>query len=172
MNETNRMQAFKNLPDTARLWVYAANRPINLEEHEYIFARLSHFVEEWQAHGAKLAAEFTLLHRRFILIAVDEGPQNATGCSIDACVHEIQAIGQSLGIDFLNRLQVVYRDEANNMVVSCSIAELKSMIANHDFPKSTPIFNTGITTVGQLRAGWEIPAMDSWLQRYFQSANA
>ncbi len=39
---------FQNLPDAARLWVYAANRPINLEEHEYIFARLSHFVEEWE----------------------------------------------------------------------------------------------------------------------------
>lgn len=163
---------FQHLPDNARLWVYAANRPINLEEHEYICGRLSNFIDDWQAHGAKLKAAFTLLHRRFILIAVDEGPQNATGCSIDACVHEIQDIGQSLGLDFFNRMQVVYRDETNNLVVSCSIAELKALIAGHDFPDDTPIFNTGITHLSDLNTNWEIPAYQSWVNRYLNAVKA
>ncbi len=163
---------FTNFPDTARVWIYAATRPLTLEEQEYTSASLQNFVAEWRAHGTKLNADFTLLHRRFIVIAVDEDQQDATGCSIDACVHEVQHIGKALGIDFFNRMQVVYRDETNNMVVSCTIAELKEMIANHDFPDTTPVYDCSITSLGQLRHAWEKPANQTWLAKYFTHINA
>ena len=166
------MTIFKNLPDHSKTWIYAAARPLAIEEYEFICARLSNFIGDWAAHGAKLKAEFEILHSRFIVIAVDEGPQNATGCSIDSCVHEIQAIGKELGIDFFNRLQVVYRDENNNLVVSCSIAELKQMIAELDFPINTPVFDNTVQTLGQLRTNWEVPAKQSWIARYFSPVGA
>lgn len=166
------MMAFQNFPDHTKIWIYAAPRPITQDEYEFICARLENFIDDWAAHGAKLTASFTVLHRRFIVIAVDEGPQNATGCSIDSCVHEIQAIGKILGIDFFNRLQVIYRDETNNLVVSCTISELKEMVADHDFPKNTPIFDNSIQTLGQLRTQWEVPAINSWIGRYLKPVGA
>ena len=163
---------FENFSDNARLWVYASNRPINLEEHEYIHARLSNFIDDWHAHGSKLEASYAVLNRRFILIAVNEGPASASGCSIDKCLHEIQDIDKSLGLDFLNRLKVVYRDESNNLVVSCSIPELKEMIEDHDFPNNTPVFNLNASTLGELRNNWEIPAKESWIKRYLNPVSA
>lgn len=162
----------EHFPDTTRVWIYATTRPMTIEEHEYLSARLGNFMEEWNAHGTKLQADFTTLHKRFLIIAVDEENQNATGCSIDSCVHEIQAIGKDLNLDFFNRMQVVYRDENNNMVVSCSIAELKDMIAHHDFPDDTPVFDNSLTRLGDLRSRWEIPANQSWIARYLTGVNA
>jgi hypothetical protein len=165
------MKAFENFPDYSKIWIYAAQRPITPDENEFITARLENFMDEWAAHGAKLEATFSILYRRFIVIAVDEGPQNATGCSIDSCVHEIQAIGKVLEIDFFDRMRVVYRDENNNMVVSCTIPELKEMIADHDFPNRTPVFDNSIQTLGDLRTRWEIPAISSWIGRYLKSVS-
>ncbi len=163
---------FESFPDHARVWIYAAKRPFTLEEHEYLSARLGLFIEQWQAHGKQLKSDFAILHRRFVVIAVDEGPQNATGCSIDACVHELQAISKELNIDLFDRMQVVYRDVDNNMVVSCSIPEAKEMIAQHDFPTDTPVFNNSITSLKELRQNWEVPAAESWIKRYFETAKA
>ncbi len=165
------MSIFKNFPDHSKIWIYASPKPLMLEEHEYITAELENFMDEWAAHGAKLKADFTILYKRFIVVVVDEENQSASGCSIDSCVKKIQAIGSKLNIDFFNRLLVIYRDENNNMVVGCTIAELKEMIAEHDFPNSTPVFNNAITTLGELRTSWEIPATKSWIAKYFKSIN-
>jgi hypothetical protein len=163
---------FETFPNYARVWIYSARRPFTLEEHEYISARLGMFIAQWQAHGKQLKSDFEVIHRRFIVIAVDEGPQNATGCSIDACVHELQAIGKDLNIELFDRMQVVYRDTDNNMVVSCSIAAMKEMIAVGDFTPETPVFDNSITQLIDLRTHWEIPAKQSWLARYFKTAKA
>ena len=52
-------------------------------------------------------------------------------------------------------------------MVSCSIAELKQMIAELDFPINTPVFDNTVQTLGQLRTNWEVPAKQSWIARYF-----
>lgn len=159
-----------SLPQTARIWVYAAQRPLTLEEHEYISARLDLFVDEWNAHGKKLQTGFAILHKRFIVLAVDENAQSATGCSIDSSVHEIDNIGQKLGINFFNRLQVVYRDSDNNMVVSTSIADLKQMVVEGDFTPDTCVFDNTITTLHALMNDWEVPASKTYLRKYFAIA--
>ncbi len=163
---------FPSFPNHSRVWIYAAKRPFTVEEHEYICARLRLFIEQWQAHGKQLKSDFEIFNNRFIVVAVDEGTQNATGCSIDACVHELQSISKDLNIDLFDRMQVVYRDTDNNMVVSCSITEMKQMIEEGDFTPETPVFNNSITQLNDLRDNWEIPAKQSWINRYFKTANA
>jgi hypothetical protein len=163
---------FPSFPNHTRVWIYAAKRPFTVEEHEYICARLKLFIEQWQAHGKQLKSGFEIVHKRFIIIAVDEDPQNATGCSIDACVRELQSISKDLNLDLFDRMQVIYRDTDNNMVVSCSIAELKEMIAEGDFTPDTPVFNNSITTLGDLRIKWETTANSSWVNRYFKTTPA
>ena len=166
------MNSFKQLPDTSRVWVYTTQRPLTVEEREFISARMANFVSEWAAHGAKLSAAFTILHKRFIVISVDEGPQNATGCSIDSCVHELQRIGQELGLDFFDRMVVVYRDEDNDMVVSCKMADIKQMVADGDFTEKTNVFDTTIQTLGDLRTRFETAAENTWMKRFFNTVSA
>lgn len=166
------MQAFKHLPDSARIWIYTAPRPLTIEEQEYTFARLENFIPEWAAHGTNLNAAFEIKHNRFIIIAVDEQGQNATGCSIDSCVHELQSIGEELKLDFFDRMNVVYRDEDNNMVVSCKMSEIKDMAAEGDFTANTPVFNTTLQTLGDLRTRFETAAANTWLKRFLNQVDA
>lgn len=163
---------FPSFPNHSRVWIYAAKRPFTLEEHEYISGRLGLFIDQWQAHGKQLKSGFEIIHKRFIVIAVDEGQQNATGCSIDSCVRELHSIGDDLGIDLFDRMQIIYRDTDNGMVVSCSISDMKEMIKKDDFKRDTPVFVNNLTNMTELRNKWEIPAADSWLARYFEIANA
>ena len=50
------------------------------------------FLTQWTAHGASLNAGVSIPYNRFIVIALDESQQEATGCSIDASVKIIQEI--------------------------------------------------------------------------------
>lgn len=166
------VNVLNHLPNNARIWLYTAPRPLTVEEHEFISARLENFITEWAAHGAKLNAAFEIVHNRFILIAVDEGAQNATGCSIDSCVHELQRIGQELSLDFFDRTLVVYRDEDNNLVASCKMNEVKQMVADGDFTPSTNVFDTTLQTLGNFRTKFETEAKHTWMNRFFNTITA
>jgi hypothetical protein len=163
------MNAFNILPSNAKIWIYTAERPITLEEHEYICARMGNFIDDWKAHGTKLNAAFALLHKRFIVIAVDEEGQNATGCSIDTCVHEIQDMSTKLNIDFFNRLNIVFRDE--DLVVSTSANTFKQMIAEGDITEKTVVFDNTIQSLADLRTRWEVPAGQTWMKRFFKTTH-
>jgi hypothetical protein len=50
---------------------------------------LQAFLENWAAHGTSLVSSYQLKYNRFIILAVDQDVQSATGCSIDASVEFI-----------------------------------------------------------------------------------
>ena len=45
-----------------------------------------------------------------MIIALDDRSPNATGCSIDAKVHWLQAFGEQWGVDWMKRNTVTYYD--------------------------------------------------------------
>jgi hypothetical protein len=77
---------FDILSDEARVWIYPASRPFSSDECDQITTKLNAFLTQWTAHGASLNAAVTIPYNRFIVIALDESQQAATGCSIDASV--------------------------------------------------------------------------------------
>ena len=48
--------SFDNLPPDARLWVFAAGRPLDAEERGRLLTLVDAFLEQWKAHGARLTA--------------------------------------------------------------------------------------------------------------------
>ena len=81
---------FESLPDESRVWIYQANRSFTEEELEEISKKLDAFIEKWTAHGADLRAGYTIKYKRFLILALDQNSNAATGCSIDAYVNFIQ----------------------------------------------------------------------------------
>lgn len=75
---------FENLPDESKIWIYQSNRKFSDEEMAEIETDLKAFVENWAAHGTSLEASYQLKYNRFIILAVNQEVQNATGCSIDS----------------------------------------------------------------------------------------
>ena len=47
---------FTEMPPDARLWIFAAERPLSDTEQESLLAVVDEFLEHWAAHGAPLAA--------------------------------------------------------------------------------------------------------------------
>ena len=81
---------FDTLPEESRVWIYQANRSFSETEISEINEKLKVFIEAWTAHGQDLQSGFKVVYKRFIVIALNQNLNAATGCSIDASVHFIQ----------------------------------------------------------------------------------
>jgi hypothetical protein len=77
---------FENLPEESKIWVYQSNRKFSDTEFSEIESALQALKI---GHGTSLVS-YQLKYNRFIILAVDQDVQSATGCSIDASVEFIQ----------------------------------------------------------------------------------
>ena len=158
--------AFNQMPASARLWVYQANRPLTADDAATIDAAIRPALDTWAAHGHPLLASAKVVEGRFLLLAVDEGAGLPSGCSIDSSVHTVQAIGQSLQVDFLDRA-VAYR-AADGLVQTLPLGDIKVAVAEGLITPKTLIFNTLVKTNAEFQTSWQLPAAGTWLKRYFK----
>ena len=163
--------AFDEMPYTARLWIYQADRQFSKDEKINIQAETASFLEEWTAHGADLSSSHTILYDQFLIIAVDQNLVMASGCSIDKQVQFVQALGQKLGINFMDRTKVAFLSDSNGSgqkeILTAPLNELKERVTNGAVKADTLTFNNLIETKAQLGAQWIVPASASWMKRYF-----
>ena len=75
---------FDELPAESRVWIYQSNRVFTAEELDFIKANANDFLNNWTAHGSNLQAAIDIPYDRFLVIALNESLQSASGCSIDS----------------------------------------------------------------------------------------
>ena len=155
---------FKTMPDDSRIWIYQSNRDFNESEIGIINDKTTSFLDNWQAHGKDLECSYSIIDKRFIIIAVNESFNPIGGCSIDFSLQLIKDISNTIGIDLLNRLVVNYR--LDNKVESLSLSDLKNKIKDGDFSPETIIFNTAINSKSELLNNFEIDIRSSWLSKF------
>ena len=124
---------------------------------------MDEFVGGWKAHGAQLAAAYRIIADQFLIIAVDESQQQATGCSIDKSVHLLQEFGAKHHLDFFNRMLVHVMDSGT--FTSYSTSELKTAIAEGNIGPKTQIMNTTAATLQESGMG-TFDLADSWAAKY------
>ncbi len=156
---------FNQLPESARVWIYQSNRDLTTSEQDAIAELLTTFCDGWSAHGAGLKSSFQILHGRFIVIAVDESYNTATGCSIDASVSQIKHIENRFELNFMDRTQVAFYIDEKLYIES--LAAIKSKVQAGVISAETKTFNNLVQTVGDFNSGWMVSASNSWLKRYF-----
>lgn len=100
---------FKTLPETSRVWIYQCNRSFSDVEITEISSDLDAFLTSWTAHGNDLNAGYEIKYKRFIIIALDQSTQGATGCSIDASVRFIQELERKYNVMLLDKMNVSYK---------------------------------------------------------------
>jgi len=92
-------ETWDQLSEDARIWVWASPRPLVSDEQSYIMGRLGPFVSQWTSHQVALTAGVNICYNHFLIVALDEAVSTgASGCSIDALTHEVQAISDHLGV--------------------------------------------------------------------------
>ncbi|MEM8848313.1 MAG: ABC transporter ATPase [Bacteroidota bacterium] len=155
---------FNALPDTARVWIYQANRSFTEAEIEEIEQGLEEFITQWTAHGAQLQAGFITRYKRFIIIGLDQSHASASGCSIDASVHFIQALEKKYGVDLLDRMNVSFKQ--GEYIAYKTLKDFKKMAKDKAISKNTIVFNNLVTNKMEFLEHWEVPAGDSWHSRF------
>ncbi|MFO7314485.1 hypothetical protein [Rhodothermus marinus] len=161
------MTLFTELPDEARLWIFAADRPLSDAESQTLLETLAPFLEGWTAHGLPVRGQATVLHRRFLLLAGHVPGGEISGCSIDAATRAVEAAAREVGITWISPLAVFYRD-ADGTVQRATRGQFRRLIAEGKVTAETPVFDLSLTTVGDLRRGaFEKPAGRSWHARVF-----
>ena len=156
---------FENLPPESKIWIYQSNRKFTDAEMNEIDFALQTFIENWAAHGTGLEASYQLKYNRFIILAVDQEHQMATGCSIDSSVQFIQDLEKKYDVDLLDKMNVTFK--LGEHVAHKSLIDFKKMAKDKAVSENTIVFNNLVNTIEEWNENWEVPAGDSWHSRFF-----
>lgn len=157
---------FHQMPDYARVWVYQANKNLTDSEVQIIQQVLDNQVNNWAAHGASLVGAAQVLHNRFVVVAVDEMQNQASGCSIDASTRWLKDLGNELNIDFFNR-SIAFLE--NNQLQTVEIGKIKALVTDEIITSETMIFNNLVPNIIEFKNNWNVKASESWMKKYFQT---
>ena len=157
---------FNTLSEESRVWIYQANRSFSDEEILAIEAKISTFIEAWTAHGKDLQAGFKIIYKRFIVLALDQDLNAATGCSIDASVHFMQQLEKEYAVDLMDKMNVSYKQ--GEFIAHKSLIDFKKMAKQKAVSKNTIVFNNLVHNIAEFNENWEVPASESWHSRFLK----
>ncbi len=146
--EISNKDLFTQFPDQSKVWLYQSDRAMSKEEISKLESELLTFVEGWAAHGNQLWATAKVLNPYFAVVAVNDSLVPPSGCSVDASIHRLKDIGQEMGINFFNRMNVTIQEGEEQRQIHFS--ELKAH-------QEALIFDPMISSLGELRAAWPRP---------------
>ena len=155
---------FNVLPESARVWIYQANRSFTAAELKELGKELDAFIQDWTAHGSDLQAGYEIRYKRFIILALDQSQAAASGCSIDASVHFIQQLQKKYNVELLDKMNVSYKQ--GEFVAYKTLIDFKKMAKQKAVSMNTIVFNNLVTNKGEYLEHWEVPASESWNSRF------
>lgn len=152
---------FDSLSDESRVWVFAADPALDEKLAAELLALTDDFLQQWAAHGQPLTSGRDWRDGRFLVIGVDPGAADASGCSIDGLYRKLKEFEQCTGASLLSHDCVFYRDERGE-VRSASRDEFSGLASAGAIGADTSVFDTSITSLGELRERFELAAAGSW----------
>jgi hypothetical protein len=148
------------LPDTARVWIYQATAPFSDAAANSIREAAKTFTEQWTAHDASLKAGAEVYYNLFLVFAVDESHNDASGCSLDKKVRFVRELEQKFQLDFFDRMRMAWK--ADTGVNINSFTEFGHLLESGKVNDETRVFNNLVSTLKEFRESWEVPLAHSW----------
>ena len=155
---------YNDLPDNSRVWVYQSDREFSEKELAFIHKKAKIFIEDWTRHGEALKASFMVKYHHFLVLSVDESFNNVSGCSIDASVRFVKELEAELNIDFMNKMNVSFKDGEHINIVKLS--DFQKYAKEQKISENTIVFNNMIQTKSDFETKWEVTAKESWHKRF------
>lgn len=155
---------FDSLPETSRVWIYQSNRSFTDEELQLIKQDLDVFLAQWTAHGAELKTGYEIRYKRFIIIGLDQSLTAASGCSIDESVKFIQDLESRFDVDLLDKMNVSYKQ--GEFVAYKNLKDFRKMAKDRAVSGNTVVFNNLVNNKAEYLSDWEVPASQSWHNRF------
>lgn len=160
---------FDELSDKSRIWIFQSTQPFD-DKAGQITEEANAFLQQWAAHGSQLKASCHVAHNQFLIIAIDEDFNMASGCSIDSMTRFIQDLAKKHAVELFDRTKLAFNKDG--VVVLVEMNEMKKLVAEGFFTDQTFFFNNNIKTKAQLNSEWLVKPEESWLKRYFQVAKS
>ncbi len=157
--------SFNEMPEEARLWIYQAERKLTDKEVEFVRFNTENFLNQWRAHGQDLKSSFTIEYDQFLVISVDESFSQASGCSIDASVHLIEALQSELGISFMTTSKVAFLQ--NDKINLYPFNKLKEQAKDNVISPETLVFDNTVKNVAEFKSRWLMESGATWVKRFF-----
>ena len=158
--------AFRELPDHGRIWIFPADRTLTEAEARVLLNEVDRFLDGWAAHGIPLRCARELRYGRFLIVGVDEDAEAPSGCSIDALMNSLAAMGAAMGVELLDHAPVWFR--AGEEIRCVSRSDFRALSEAGKVGPDTWVFDTTLTRLADLRGGrMERPARESWHGRAF-----
>lgn len=154
---------FDQLQGNGRVWIYVAQRALDQAELANINQRMTAFLGEWSAHGAKLHAGFEIYMDQVLILAVDENFEAASGCSIDTSVDQFRQIDQEFQLDLFNRLKIPFVQ--NEMIELYQMQSIGQAVQNGMLKANDLLIDTTISNLTELRTALTKPLNQSWLAK-------
>ena len=159
--------SFESLPKNSRIWIFPSSEEIDFRTKVKIRERLVKFISDWTSHNKNIQASFELPYNRFIVIALNQNLQNASGCSIDALMNLIQIFEKEFNMILLDRMNVLYRDKTKK-IEYLTLKDFIKMVKSKSINSKTVVFNNLVINKEEYMKSWEVPALNSWHSRYFK----
>jgi hypothetical protein len=149
------------MPDDARVWAFGAAAPVDEIDAAKLLAVVDGYLLQWKAHGQPLTCARDWRDERFLIVAVDQRTEGASGCSIDGLFHALQGHEESLGTSVVAGGLVFFRD-ALGLVHALRRDEFERLASIGEVSATTHVFDLTVTTAGDYRKRFEPNAGDSW----------
>jgi hypothetical protein len=162
--------SFANLPDDARLWVFAASNPISPERSSSLLTVVDEWLDDWKAHGEPLTSAREWRDDRFLVIGVDQSTAGASGCSIDALFRILQTLQSQLGTSLVGGGRVFYQNRAG-AIESSTRAGFSERANAGAVDADTIVYDTAITSAADYRRGFARRAGDSWHRELLETGD-
>ena len=153
---------------TSKVWIFQSSRLFLISESLDMEEMLTDFAKQWKSHGIPVKGFAMLFFGRFVVLMADETATGVSGCSTDSSVHVIKNIEKKFNVHMFHResLAFVVKDK----IELIPLPQLQYAIQNMFINRNTLYFNNIITSKAELISNWIIPAGDTWLAKYFDTA--
>lgn len=162
---------FSELPDSARVWVYGAEKPLNEAGEQKLLAAVDEFLSGWAAHGVPLHSARKWDEDRFLTIGVDSEREGASGCSIDGLYRALKSLAPSVGAEIVTSGLVYYR-ATDGKINAVSRDEFHDRATRGEITGDTEVFDLSVTSLNEWRSRFRSRAADSWHASLMPEASA
>lgn len=158
------LHALDEMPGSARLWIFGADRRPGPDATARILDRTRSFLEDWTAHEHELTAGLDWRRHRFLLVALDESRVPASGCSIDELMRHLAGLERETGVGLTDSSAVWFRDPRDDgRIRSVDRQRFRELAREGTVGPRTTVFDLTVDSLEGLREGrWEGPARDAW----------
>jgi hypothetical protein len=157
------LSAFSALPDDARLWLVAFDRPV---DPSVLAPEIEALLGRWRHKGVQYQGTWTLLEDRILAIAEPTLATQPSGCAIDGMLRGVRQISERLVLGLQDAQDVITRLPEGVRVFART--DLEARIADGTLGAGTVVLDLALLTLGELRQGrFERPLAATWIGRKY-----